>query len=50
MMKKCIFLHTFLLTGFCLCNACIAKGQAEEQKFSRNQLELKNPVDELRDY
>lgn len=48
---KCLFLHTFLLTGFCLCNAWIAKGQAEEQKFySRNQLELKNPIDELWDY
>lgn len=50
-MKKCLFLHTFFLTGFCLCNAWIVKGQAEEQKFySRNQLELKNPVDELWDY
>lgn len=51
MMKKCLFLHTFLLARFCWCNAWIAKGQAEEQKFhSRNQLELKNPVDELWDY
>lgn len=32
MMKKCLFLHTFVLTGFCLFNAWIAKGQAEEQK------------------
>lgn len=50
MMKKCLFLHTFLLTGFCLCNAWVAKGQAEEQKFYSRKLELKNPVDELWDY
>lgn len=42
MMKKCLFLHTFLIAGFCLCNAWIAKGQAEGQKFyARNQFELK---------